>query len=129
MSILRVAIILCCASAPLHAQEWIKQERIDVRPDGQPSTATSKSVLGASISDDGRWVIFDTVMDDLVAGDTNTDYDVFARDRSTQTTLRLSLRPDQTEIPWGDAMYSAASGDGRPAQVPPPERNQVRRPS
>lgn len=113
MSILKVAIILCCASAPLHAQEWIKQERIDVRPDGQPSTATSKSVLGASISDDGRWVIFDTVMDDLVAGDTNTDYDVFARDRSTQTTLRLSMRPDGTEIPWGDAMYSAASGDGR----------------
>lgn len=96
---------------PLMAQDWQQRERIDVRPDGQPSAdAVSASVV--SISDDGRWVVFASDQTDLVAGDTNGVTDVFVRDRKTSTTRRLSLRPDGSQAS-GSSYLPHASSDGR----------------
>jgi hypothetical protein len=44
-----------------------------------------------SISADGRFVAFDSVASNLVAGDTNGFYDVFVRDRTSGTTERVSV--------------------------------------
>lgn len=111
MSTLKIAFALLCVSAPLQAQAWIIEDRIDVRPDGSASTATPG--LGeASISDDGRWVIFESQKSDLVAGDTNGTSDVFIRDRTTQTTRRISVLGDGSQAALGGGQPDA-SRDGR----------------
>jgi hypothetical protein len=47
----------------------------------------------AEVSDDGRYVAFRSAASNLVAGDTNQGWDVFRRDRVTQQTRRLNVRP------------------------------------
>jgi Tol biopolymer transport system component len=68
----------------------------------------SISVSG-SPSSDGRLVAFDSLAGNLVAGDTNKLWDVFVRDRSNATTVRVSvdsggLEGDQSSF---DGMISA----------------------
>jgi len=46
------------------------------------------------VSDDGRYVLFTTYSDNVVAGDTNNDYDLFLRDRLTATTELVSITLD-----------------------------------
>ncbi|MDQ2973364.1 MAG: hypothetical protein M3Q79_02695, partial [bacterium] len=43
-----------------------------------------------SISSDGRYVAFESIANNLVAGDTNFAYDVFLKDLQTGTTTRVS---------------------------------------
>lgn len=52
--------------------------------------ANEASVL-PSISSDGRYVAFESLASNLVAGDTNMRRDVFVRDRQTGTTQRVSV--------------------------------------
>src|SRR4028119_1688818 len=44
-----------------------------------------------SISADGRFVAFSSGASNLVPGDTNNTYDIFVRDRLTNTTTRVSV--------------------------------------
>ncbi len=53
-----------------------------VEPDGASSSP--------KVSADGRWVVFDSVASNLVAGDTEGFQDVFLHDRQTGVTTRLS---------------------------------------
>jgi Tol biopolymer transport system component len=46
---------------------------------------------GASISPEGRFVAFNSDASNLVPGDTNNTFDIFVRDRLTNTTTRLSV--------------------------------------
>jgi Tol biopolymer transport system component len=50
-----------------------------------------------SVSDDGRYVAFGSNGSNLVPGDQNNEGDVFVRDRFTDSTVRVSVRPDGTE--------------------------------
>jgi Tol biopolymer transport system component len=52
------------------------------------------SSYNPSISADGRYVAFESVADNLVAGDTNGCADVFRRDRQTGQTIRVSVKSD-----------------------------------
>ena len=65
-----------------------------------------------SISADGRYVAFESVADNLVAGDTNGVPDVFVRDRIAGTTVRVSVDSSGAE---GNANSQDASisPDGR----------------
>jgi Tol biopolymer transport system component len=66
-----------------------------------------------SISSNGRYVAFASGSADLVPGDTNQAVDVFVRDRSKGTTIRLPL-PGGAQVPPGaQAMEPAISGDGK----------------
>ncbi len=47
--------------------------------------------MGPSISADGRFVVFQGLATNLVAGDTNGKWDVFVRDRLNGTTQRVSV--------------------------------------
>ena len=58
------------------------------RPDGRPGTQGSS---GASISANGRYVVFDSDASDLVSGDPNDSTDVFIRDLRLGTTRRVSV--------------------------------------
>jgi hypothetical protein len=71
-----------------------------------------------SISADGRYVVFYSLSDNLVAGDTNGAADVFVHDRQTGATERVSVGPlgaegngesDSPSISADVAFRSAAS--------------------
>jgi Tol biopolymer transport system component len=66
----------------------------------------------ASISGDGRFVAFDTRADEMVAGDANSSFDCFLRDRSNGTTTRVSVDANGTEAP-GHSVEPSLSADGR----------------
>jgi len=70
-------------------------ERVSA-PGSSPATTIvgdGDSTIGAnrSISTDGRYVVFTSSASNLVAGDTNGASDIFRRDLSTGTTLRVSV--------------------------------------
>jgi dipeptidyl aminopeptidase/acylaminoacyl peptidase len=66
----------------------------------------------ASISSDGRFVAFESNASNLVAGDTNGKRDIFVRDLTSTTTVRVSVDSDEVEAnnESGDASISS---DGR----------------
>lgn len=51
-----------------------------------------------SISGDGRFIAFSSDADDLIAGDTNSETDVFLRDLVIGTTQRISTETNGTEL-------------------------------
>lgn len=89
-----------------------------------PVTSTDRASVGtsgnqpngsceyATISTDGRYVAFASPADNLVAGDTNGNRDVFLRDRQAGTTARISVDSAGTQAD-DVADRPAISGDGR----------------
>ncbi|MFK8114301.1 MAG: S8 family serine peptidase, partial [Rubripirellula sp.] len=75
------------------------------------------AVHRVSISDDGRFVAFDSWADNLVPGDTNDAHDVFVLDRDTNTVQRVSTTSAGGQA-TGPAFFRGSfqpeiSGDGR----------------
>ena len=66
----------------------------------------------ASISGDGLHVTYDGPSTNLVTGDTNGFYDVFAYDRTTATVERVSVANDGSQAN-GPSFVSSVSSDGR----------------
>jgi Tol biopolymer transport system component len=64
------------------------------------------------MSADGRYVAFTSLASNLVANDTNNDFDVFIRDRHAGTTKRVSLSSMEGQSSLG-SYASSISGDGR----------------
>jgi WD40 repeat protein len=63
------------------------------------------------ISADGRFVAFDCTASNLVAGDTNNQWDVFVHDRLTGTTSRVSVATGGAEAS-NASIYPSISDDG-----------------
>jgi hypothetical protein len=64
------------------------------------------------VSTDGRYVVFYSNADNLVAGDTNGTYDAFVHDRQTGVTERVSV--DSNGIQGnGESRFPSISADGR----------------
>ncbi|HET7486641.1 MAG TPA: hypothetical protein VFJ85_01835 [Acidimicrobiales bacterium] len=82
--------------------------RVSVGPGGAQGTAGS---FFPSVSADGSTVVFDS-FNALVAGDTNTNSDVFAYDRASATVTRVSLSRTLEQANAG-SFFGAPSGDGR----------------
>ncbi|QQR82137.1 PD40 domain-containing protein [Candidatus Campbellbacteria bacterium] len=66
----------------------------------------------ASISDDGRYVVFDSEASNLVAGDTNAVADIFVHDQLSGVTERVSVSAASVEG-TGASEYPTISDDGR----------------
>ena len=66
----------------------------------------------ARISAGGRYVVYGSFANNLVANDLNGDDDIFVRDRMNGTTERVSVATDETERD-GHSMYGSVSDDGR----------------
>jgi Tol biopolymer transport system component len=64
--------------------------RVSVIP--ASTTGGNNSSTNANLSADGRYVVFQSVATNLVAGDTNGVQDVFRRDTQTGTTIRVSVQ-------------------------------------
>lgn len=65
------------------------------------------------VSRDGRYVVFYSTADDLVAGDSNGTHDVFLRDRSLRWTERISVSSTGRQGNGISAYSAAVSADGR----------------
>ncbi|MFG0247925.1 MAG: SdrD B-like domain-containing protein, partial [Phycisphaeraceae bacterium JB051] len=84
-------------------------QRISVSSDGQQGNAYSNS---ASISDDGRYVVYRSAASNLVDDDTNGYVDIFVYDRLTGQTKRINTLPDGTQANRSSD-DPVISGDGR----------------
>jgi len=93
----------------VHDRQTGTTARVSVASGGAQANGSS---FTPAISADGRWVTFESVASNLVAGDTNGAPDVFVHDRLTGTTTRVSLGPGGLEAN-GFSEYSAISADGR----------------
>lgn len=81
--------------------------RASVDSAGNPSHG-----MRPSISADGRYVSFQSGASDLVAGDTNSQDDIFVHDRDTGNTTLASVSSAGIQAN-GRSEWSAISGDGR----------------
>ena len=68
--------------------------------------------LTPSLSADGRFVAFMSAASNLVAGDTNNDFDIFVHDRQTAQTSRVSVSTAGVEGNK-ESEFPAISADGR----------------
>ena len=87
-------------------------ERVSIASDGAQLHNVNEypSTGYPSISADGRWVAFQSAVNNLVAGDTNGVTDVFVHDRQTGSTELVSTIGDGTSA-GGDS--PSLSADGR----------------
>jgi Tol biopolymer transport system component len=83
--------------------------RVSVDSSGAQGSANSDM---PSISSDGRYVAFESLATNLVAGDTNNTWDVFVHDRMTGATTRVSVDSSGAEGN-GPSRDPAISSDGR----------------
>src|SRR5439155_24238681 len=65
----------------------------------------------SAASTDGRFVAFQSDLEGLVPGDTNTVSDIFLRDRTSKTTVRVSVAADGSQGN-GPSMHPSISADG-----------------
>ena len=84
-------------------------ERVSVATDGAEGNASSAA---ATISDDGRFVLFGSFASTLVPGDTNLVADIFLRDRRLSTTERVSVSSIGLQVSGGSGP-SSLSHDSR----------------
>jgi Tol biopolymer transport system component len=75
--------------------------------------ATGGDSTDVAVSDDGRFVAFQSAAVDLVGGDSNGKIDIFVRDRLDGTTERVSVDSSEAQALNGDSVEPAISADGR----------------
>jgi len=93
--------------------------RVSVNSNGIEGSGESRCQPGA-LSADGRYVAFES-WSDLVDNDTNSNWDVFVRDRVAGTTTRASFNPPDVNVAgWGPGLdgnnpswHASISADGR----------------
>jgi WD40-like Beta Propeller Repeat len=83
--------------------------RVSVATDGRQATGHSFSF---DISADGRYVSFESIANNLVAGDTNAKSDIFVHDRLTKQTTRANVATDGSQTNFG-SHSPILSADGR----------------
>ena len=86
-----------------------KTARVSVGTAGAQGNGFSDSAY-ASISADGRFVAFESVATNLVAGDTNAMEDVFVRDRNLHRTVRVSISGAGAQGNGGSYAPSVSAG-------------------
>ena len=88
-------------------------ELISVATDGSQGTDGSINYFSYSdISDDGRYVTFSTDANNLVNGDTDSEWDVFVRDRYQGLTERISVNSSGI-AGNGESTHPCMSSDGQ----------------
>jgi len=85
--------------------------RVSIAATGEQANGASYALGASAISDDGRYVVFESDATNLVADDTNGVRDVFVRDIARNTTSRLSITYDSAQ-PTTISTEGAISRDG-----------------
>jgi archaellum component FlaF (FlaF/FlaG flagellin family) len=87
-------------------------EQISVDSHGNQGGFDSGGFEPAAVTPDGRLVAFSAFTGTLVPGDTNQLVDIFVRDRTAHTTVRVSVASDGTQAN-GSSAVTGISADGR----------------
>ncbi|WP_432892680.1 hypothetical protein ACQPYH_17940 [Kribbella sp. CA-245084] len=108
------AVVGGAVNVPAAAQRSDSIQLVSVTPaaiggDGSSYSGTEK---GLGVSAHGRYVVFSSYADDLVAGDTNGQRDVFVRDVVTRRTTRVSVGAGGVQGN-GESREGSISADGR----------------
>jgi hypothetical protein len=91
-----------------------KTQRVDLTNNGTQSNGDSQS---PTISDDGKYVAFESDADNLVSGTTNAEFDVFLRDLDAGTTEKIEansfpvLSGDAQHILFNSSLSSLVAND------------------
>ena len=93
----------------VHDRQTGQTTRVSVASNGTEGNDRSSA---PTISADGRYLAFNSDASNLVSGDTNDQGDIFAHDRQTGQTTRVSIASDDTEGNSSSAT-PAVSVDGR----------------
>src|SRR4051794_15151768 len=93
----------------VHNRRTGRTERVSL---GRGGRQTNGNSFYPSISGDGRYVVFESDATNLVKDDTNGVLDVFAHDRKTGTTERVSVGPNSIQTN-GNSYARSISRDGR----------------
>ena len=119
-AIATVLFLLCLISmhpSPGHAQPalspWSGIATDEARPEAGPVPIEpfTNDLPPRARSADGRFVVF-LSRAALVAGDANSDWDVYLRDRQTGALVRVSAAPDGGDSDAA-SMWPIISADGR----------------
>jgi hypothetical protein len=86
-----------------------KTKRVSLTGAGAEANGASRD---PAISDDGRYVAFETDAPNLIPGDADGTTDIVVRDRVTGTTEEVSIQPNGDPFTLG-AIDPAISGNGR----------------
>ncbi len=104
------AALLPALLSSAHAGETLL---VSAATDGTPGDGESGSIFGTqAISASGRYVVFESFALDLVAEDTNGDWDIFRRDRLKGTTVRVTVQLSGDPA-LGGGLNASASASGR----------------
>ncbi len=96
----------------VHDQLSCNTSRVSLTSSGVQSSGGGST--NPQISNDGRYVVFQSTATNLVTGDTNNAEDVFVRDRQTNITTRASVTSAGGQGALGRGSFNAViSGDGR----------------
>ncbi|MET3694661.1 Hint domain-containing protein, partial [Methylobacterium goesingense] len=88
--------------------------RVSTATDGTQGVADSQTAIaGLQVSADGRYVVFQSLATNLVAGDTNAEQDVFVKDTLTGTVTRVSTDSTGAQGVGGASTNASISADGR----------------
>jgi Tol biopolymer transport system component len=93
----------------VHDREAFRTTRVSVASDGTQGDDYSTN---ARISDNGRFVVFESRASNLVADDTNGDTDIFVHDLTTGETTRVSVAADGRGEANGPSFNPDISADG-----------------
>jgi Tol biopolymer transport system component len=93
----------------VHDRQTGLTERVSVSTGGAQGSSTSAP---GQISASGRYVVFESVANNLVAGDTNHLADIFVRDRQLGSTVRVSVDSGGAQGN-ADSEWPSISSDGR----------------
>jgi len=99
-----------CSDIFVHDRTAGTTERVSVSSGG--GQADGKSFM-PSISSKGRYVVFLSTAENLVAGDDNEKTDVFVHDRNTGSTERVNLSGSNGQANGSSFGFSSISANGR----------------
>ena len=93
----------------VHDRQTSTTSRVSVASDGTQGNGLSQA---SSLSADGRYVVFQSVANNLVLSDTNNNADIFVHDRQSLSTILVSVASDGTQ---GNSFSTtpSISADGR----------------
>jgi Tol biopolymer transport system component len=94
----------------VHDRQTKVTERVSIDSAGLEGNGDSGGL--PTLSADGRFVAFVSLASNLVAGDTNGTWDIFVRDRQSQTTQRVSVDSAGLQSN-GNSGRPSISADGR----------------
>ncbi len=84
-----------------------------ISTDSSDTQAVGGNSYSSTMSGDGRYVVFASDANNLVAGDTNGATDVFIKDTQTGVLARVSTNSSGSQATGGGSFAPAVSSDGR----------------